>query len=102
MNGGATSAPSNGWLRKPLIQSRCSVEWCTAWKRHRNGTSWLQRWAQYDTRSNSTTPSTSRGVEGSIDTSGRTASPGSHARLATATVTATAVPATTSSGWATA
>ena len=34
-NGGARRAPSTGWTRNPLTQSRCSDEWWTLWKRHR-------------------------------------------------------------------
>lgn len=44
--GGAMIAPSIGWVRNPDTQSSVSVEWWTAWKRHRNGISWLHRWAQ--------------------------------------------------------
>ena len=37
---------STGWRRLAAAQSRCSLEWCTAWKRQRSGTVWAQRWPQ--------------------------------------------------------
>ena len=97
-NAGAMTTPSKGWTRKPLTQSMCSGEWCTEWKRHMNGTSWANRWVQYDTKSNRTKPTNGSTAAGSSPTSGRRARPGSQNRLRPPITMIRARPATLSSG----
>ena len=39
-------AESSGWRRPAATQSMCSMLWCTAWNRQRNGTWWVSRCPQ--------------------------------------------------------
>ena len=45
------TATSTRCRRDPASQSMCSAEWCTAWKRHSNGTRWKARCTQYCVKS---------------------------------------------------
>ena len=46
-----TSTMSSTCSREPAIQSMLSAEWCTAWKRQSQGTTWNSRWIEYSARS---------------------------------------------------